>query len=220
MNQRARIHPLGFLHRPFGLDRRSLRRGSTVLSCHTGFDEVLSVGWNTVLAARLGLDVDNAVCLQGYKGDLDRRIGIVGRVKSLVQTMVSSIEAEFGTIESTYNIDTDAHLAEVQVLAIMNAFHPEEVERVVAAARDRGWIGAEEDCSKLMYLTGQPREPGLVAARDKGVKVVCVGHRPAEEWGVRYLATRTRLEFPALHVDEVYEAEPPKTKTETQGDAP
>jgi len=84
--------PAAFIHRPWSLERWKVPRGTTVLSSHTGFDETLTVGWNVQLAERLGVDVGEArkgdehvqeeatgcVCLKGYKGDEERRIGLVG----------------------------------------------------------------------------------------------------------------------------------------------
>jgi putative NIF3 family GTP cyclohydrolase 1 type 2 len=77
--------PLAFVHRPWGLEWRALPRGTTVLASHTGFDECLTVGWNVQLARQLGVDIgaegaesEKCVCLKGYKGDEERRIGLVG----------------------------------------------------------------------------------------------------------------------------------------------
>ena len=204
---------VAFLHRPFGLDRYNVRRGSTVLSSHVGFDEVLTVGWNTVLAARLDMEVEHSACLQGYKGDPDRRIGIVGGVTSTVGKLLNAIKVEFGTIEGLHGAveeDEDTLDQDIGAVAIMNAFHPEEIDRVLTAAYEKGWIDGTENGSEVLYLTGQAREAGLIAAMAKGLKVVCVGHRTAEEWGIRYLAERTRAEFPMTRVEEVYEDEEPR----------
>lgn len=204
INQRnAPTSPLCFLHRPFLLDRRRLRRGAVVLSSHVGFDEVLTVGWNTVLAQRLGVDVDNSLCVQGYKGDPDRRIGIVGRLEIPLDTLVRNIRQEFNGVGELYAARSDG----VSVLAIMNAFHGDEVERVLRMARERQWIDEAQGGEGVIYLTGQPRESGMEAARKEGVSVLCVGHRAAEEWGVRFLASQTRDAFPALQVEEIYEDE-------------
>lgn len=90
--------PVAFIHRPWSLERWKVPRGTTVLSSHTGFDETLTVGWNVKLAGRLGVDVGEGrqerigdkesargieegwrcICLKGYKGDEERRIGLVG----------------------------------------------------------------------------------------------------------------------------------------------
>lgn len=205
LSQPGHCNPVAFLHRPFQLDRRRVRRDATVLSSHVGFDEVLTVGWNTVLASRLGVDVAGSACVQGYKGDLERRIGIVGGMKRRsVSELVTRIEQEFGSLEGAFGSYEDQ---DVTALAIMNAFHSDEVDRVLDTAHEHGWIGSQDASATVLYLTGQVREAGLTYALERGFKVVCVGHRAAEEWGMRYLASRTREEFPLVDVVEVYEDE-------------
>lgn len=203
--------PLAFLHRPFTLDRRRVPRGSLVLSSHVGFDEVLTVGYNTVLACRLGVDIDSSVCLQGYKGDPERRIGIVGLLDSSpsANNIAEDIKSEFGTLDSIHGFSDNDDACPAKVIAIMNAFHLEEVDRVMEAAVSKGWISDKNDGSQVVYLTGQARDQGLAAALEKRMKVVCVGHRTCEEWGVRYLAEQLRREFPILDVVEVFEDEEP-----------
>jgi putative NIF3 family GTP cyclohydrolase 1 type 2 len=201
---------LCFLHRPFTLDRRSVRRGTLVLSSHTCFDEVLTVGWNTVLAERLQMNVDDSVCIQGYKGDAERRIGIVGPVSMLRDLLLHRIKEEFGEAELAHDGLSD----EIHAVAIMNAFTEEEVHRVLQAALQHGWAAADDEApgKHVLYLTGQPRVAGLDAAKTLGMTVACVGHRPAEDWGIRYMAARLRTAFPGARVEEVYEEEPPQEK--------
>lgn len=192
-------------------------RGTVVLASHVAFDEVLTVGYNTVLATRLHIDIPSSVCLQGYKGDADRRIGIVGILDSVrsLRHIVADIEREFQSVDSIHGFDLEDHEGtgdgekEVKVVAIMNAFHPEEVDRVVEAAIFREWIQDPSDASQILYLTGQAREPGLEAAKKKKMKIVCVGHRTCEEWGIRHLAGEVRKEFPAVGVVEIFEDEEP-----------
>ncbi|KAF2856736.1 hypothetical protein T440DRAFT_7047 [Plenodomus tracheiphilus IPT5] len=194
-----------FLHRPFELDRRNVRSGTLVLSSHTSFDEVLTVGWNPVLAGRLGLNVAEASCIQGYKGDLERKIGIVGEVSLLRAQLLRDVQAEFGGVEFALEGLSDA----IHVVAIMNAFNEEEVHRVLEVAHARGWIPREESGENILYITGQPRVAGLEAAKLLGMSVVCVGHRQAEDWGIRYIAAQLRNTFPTIRVEEVYEEEIP-----------
>lgn len=196
-----------FLHRPFTLERRSVRRGTLVLASHTSFDEILTVGWNTALAARLEVNVGDSICVQGYKGDPERKIGIIGRLQMPKGLLLRRIEEEFGSTEIVH----EGLSENIHVVAIMNAFHADEVDRVLDTAQQREWTQqGEHRGSHVFYLTGQPRESGLAAAKDCGMSVVCVGHRMAEEWGIRYLATRLRASFPGLRVNEVYEEEAPR----------
>jgi putative NIF3 family GTP cyclohydrolase 1 type 2 len=200
--------------------------GTTVLACHVGFDEVLTVGWNLDLANRLRMDIVDAtreteaaevsdgkpVCIKGYKGDPDRRIGVVGRVvdgSTTIDEFRTSVikEFEIGREEAAVQCFGDEDInAEIKTIAIMNAFHAEEVDRAVEAAVSRGWI---ENGQTLAYVTGEAREQGLAAAKEKGIKVFCVGHRLCEEWGIRFLAEELRKEFvpSGVEVVEVLEEE-------------
>lgn len=200
---------LCFLHRPFDLDRRAVRRGTLIVSSHTSFDEVLTVGWNPCLADRLGMDIHASLCMQGYKGkagwDPDRRIGILGQVNQHRDLLIRRIENEFGVVELAQEGLSD----EIYIVAIMNAFNGEQVDRVLDLARQEGWIAPGDDGRNLLYLTGQPRLAGLEAAKEHGMSVACVGHRAAEEWGIRYMAAQLRIAFPGVHVEEVYEEEIP-----------
>ena len=101
----------------------------------------------------------------------------------------------------------------------MNAFHPAEVDRVAAVAVEAGLVASLEDCSGLLYLTGAVREEGLEAALKKGMKVVCVGHRLCEVWGIAYLAEKVKERWPEVEVQVVDEEEvkpPPKEKKEVK----
>jgi putative NIF3 family GTP cyclohydrolase 1 type 2 len=201
-------HTVTFLHRPFTLDRRSVRRGALVLASHTSFDENLTVGWNPALAERLGISASESLCVQGYKGDLQRKIGIIGQVAASQEALLGQIQGEFGEIEMVQSGLSD----EIRVVAIMNAFNDDEVHRVLGMAQQHGWVPdvtSEEQGKHVLYLTGQPRESGLQVAAALGLTVACVGHKKAEEWGIRYLATGLRAAFPGAHVEEVYEDEIP-----------
>lgn len=195
---------LCFLHRPFNLDRCSVRKGTLVLSSHTSFDEVLTVGWNPVLAERLAMNVAESLCVQGYKGDPDRKIGIVGQVSVLRDLLLHHVKEEFGGTELAHAGSSD----QIHVLAIMNAFNEEEVHRVFDMAWERGWILPDDGGKHVLFLTGQPRVSGMDAATALGMSVACVGHRQAEDWGIRYIATQLRTAF-RTKVEEVYEEEIP-----------
>ncbi|KAI8937773.1 hypothetical protein NX059_005472 [Plenodomus lindquistii] len=194
-----------FLHRPFELDRRRIRSGTLVLSSHTSFDEVLTVGWNTVLAERLGLRVAEASCIQGYKGDPERKIGITGEICLPRSRLLHQIQEEFGGVEFALEGLSD----ETHVIAIMNAFNEQEVHRVLEDARARGWVPPEENGRHILYITGQPRVAGLETARAIGMSVACVGHRQAEDWGIRFIAAQLRVAFPTIRVEEIHEEEIP-----------
>lgn len=199
---------LCFLHRPWQLDRRAVRGDTLVLSSHTSFDENLTVGWNPPLARRLGMAEEDWFCVQGYKGDATRKIGIVGFISTTRQTILQRIQSEFGQTELIQEGQCD----EIRVVAIMNAFNEEEVMRVLDMAQERGWVPDENFETRgrhVLYLTGQPRESGILAATALGLTVACVGHKTTEEWGIRFLAAALRNAFPNVPVEEVNEEEEP-----------
>jgi putative NIF3 family GTP cyclohydrolase 1 type 2 len=137
-------------------------------------------------------------------------IGIVGPVSMLRDLLLHRIKEEFGEAELAHDGLSD----EIHAVAIMNAFTEEEVHRVLQAALQHGWAAADDEApgKHVLYLTGQPRVAGLDAAKTLGMTVACVGHRPAEDWGIRYMAARLRTAFPGARVEEVYEEEPPQEK--------
>lgn len=204
-------HPprtLCFLHRPWQLDRRAVRGDTLVLSSHTSFDENLTVGWNPPLARRLGMINEEWFCVQGYKGDATRKIGIVGSVSIPRHTILQRIQSEFGQTELIHEGQSE----EIHVVAIMNAFNEEEVTRVLGMAEERGWVpdaSLEAQGRHVVYLTGQPRESGMLAATALGLTIACVGHKTTEEWGIRFMAEALRTAFPNVPVEEVYEQEEP-----------
>lgn len=212
LNRYSLTPPVAFIHRPFDLDRSRVRAGATVLSSHTGFDEALTVGYNTALAAKLGMCVDESVCLQGYKNDAERKIGIVGALPAgaTLGSVTAAIAEEFRLgADAIADAIADGPFAEseIGVVAIMNAFAPAEVERVMDAAIVKGWVDDVRDGRKVLYLTGQARDAGVAAVQERGMKLICVGHEKAEEWGIRYLASEVRREFPEVEVLERIEGE-------------
>ncbi|KAF1974311.1 hypothetical protein BU23DRAFT_589071 [Bimuria novae-zelandiae CBS 107.79] len=189
---------LCFLHRPFTLDRRRVGNGTLVLTSHTSFDENLTVGWNLALAALLGIDTNTSACVQGYKGDAKRKIGIVGRATMTTGAVEKILREQFGAFEARL---VGSEEERVKVIAIMNAFNADEI----APAEQGGGRHA-------LYLTGQPHEAGMAVAKEHGLQVVCVRHHAAEDWGVRHLARHIRDGFPGVDVKEVYEEEEPRVK--------
>tara|TARA_R110002003_G_scaffold288_16_gene18481 strand:+ start:7165 stop:7650 length:486 start_codon:yes stop_codon:yes gene_type:complete len=161
------------------------------------------------------MNVQSSACVQGYKGDPERKIGIVGQVSMRRDLLLRRIRDEFGEAELAHDGLSD----EIRAVAIMNAFNEDEVHRVVETAIQQSWAAADDDApgKHILYLTGQPRVAGMEAAKALGMTVACVGHRPAEDWGIRYLAARLRTSFPNVSIEEVYEAEEPRIKEQKEG---
>jgi putative NIF3 family GTP cyclohydrolase 1 type 2 len=248
VGSREKFTTAAFLHRPWSLTRGRLPHGTTVWTSHKAFDESLTTGYNLALLERLGANVKDPKVLVGYKGDQGRRIGVVAGfgetdngqleiddVKGRIIAQFGDLRGEgawFGFDETSHKgINEDTALPDEEVkkpnkitsIACMNAFHPAEVDRVAAAALEAGLITSLDDCSGLLYLTGAVREEGLEAALQKGMKVVCVGHRLCEVWGIAYLAEKVKERWPEVEVRVVDEEEvkpPPKEKKEVKAIVP
>ncbi|KAG9200783.1 hypothetical protein G6514_006639 [Epicoccum nigrum] len=157
---------------------------------------------------RLGMARENCFCVKGYKGDAQRKIGIVGPTSTPRDTILERIQNEFGQTELIH----EGRSREIRVVAIMNAFSEEEVLRVLQMAQEHALLPDASPGARgrhVLYLTGQPRESGMLAAVALGLTVACVGHRSAEEWGIRFMAAAMRNAYPNVVVEEVYEEEEP-----------
>ncbi|KAI1339410.1 hypothetical protein F5Y15DRAFT_382455 [Xylariaceae sp. FL0016] len=160
------------------------------------------------------MDLGKSAVMRGYKGDPDRTIGIVGPVPGVpkavfLQRVVShfpSTEAVFGFDDEAADVDESIE-PEIKAVAIMNAFHPEEVDKVANIALGMGIIPSIDEGDGILYLTGAVRELGLQAALVKRMAVICVGHRTCEEWGIEYMAEVMNKTWPPIRVDVILEDE-------------
>jgi putative NIF3 family GTP cyclohydrolase 1 type 2 len=168
---------------------------------------MLTVGHNVPLAARLHLNLDKHAVLQGYKTDPERLMGIAAPLiaQCSLTSVRDTIQREFGTCEIFHG--TQDPPPELTAVAIVNAFNPEMINRVTNLAMHEGWIIDASNLSSVLYLTGQARDTGLEAAKSCSLSVACVGHRAAEEWGIRFLAMQLRDAFPDGQVIEIFEDE-------------
>jgi hypothetical protein len=95
----------------------------------------------------------------------------------------------------------------IGALASLNAFTPEVLERVLAAA-----TALQVPPSEVVCLTGAVREIGLEEAKRLGFSVVAVGHRRCELWGLKHFHQLLEQSFPKLEVLRVDEPEEPVIK--------
>ncbi|KAF8249001.1 hypothetical protein K440DRAFT_641698 [Wilcoxina mikolae CBS 423.85] len=167
-------HPpeLLFLHHPWRLDLTLIPPTTLVLASHEGFDDALTTGYNPMLATALGVTWPYE-CIHGYKGDSERRIGLVGWMLGVgVEEFVGRVEREFRGVDEVVMVEEGL----VGTVACLGAFSKEVVDRVVEMGEG------------VVVVTGQRREEGIKRARERGVSaVVCVGHKRSEQWGVRWL---------------------------------
>ncbi|KAJ9097211.1 hypothetical protein QFC21_004880 [Naganishia friedmannii] len=227
-----------FLHRPWSLQRQRLHRSTLVLASHQRLDELLTTGYNEVLLRGLGVQ-GGMEGIVGYKGDPERKMGLVGRLPTRIPLRdgendggeedrqdgeeragfadwVDRIRREFPDVEITppllvpLDADIDSFLPPPMdpplYIACMNAFDPEIIDRAITAAASLSHSQPDTTTttlgetapfhpSQIIYLTGQPRAPGLAHAGQTGIRPLFAGHRGAEAWAIRYLAGRLRAEW-------------------------
>jgi putative NIF3 family GTP cyclohydrolase 1 type 2 len=168
-----------FLHRPWRLQIDELLPDVGILSYHLAFDERLTLGFNPRLANALGL---KKLEVLGHKEG--RAIGMLGEaVSHKFQTLCDRVEAIFGGCEQI-RLPAQNTVRRVAVVGAMN-------DALVREAADR---------VAQVYITGQWRQPGELAVTETGIGVIAIGHRRAENWGLRDLAAILRERWVGLEV--------------------
>lgn len=97
-------------------------------------------------------------------------------MRQKIRSRFSDSEDEFGSLSSSVPGDDESRPV-FSVLAVMNAFNPEEVARVVSSAQAAGLISPADDSDRILYLTGAVRQQGLETARTTRMRKTCEGHR-------------------------------------------
>lgn len=168
-----------FLHRPWRLDRSSIAPDVGVIAYHLAFDEHLTLGYNTRLAAALGM-INSEVL--GTKED--RPLGMIGDVPA--ESFNDWAHTLHEIFSGTESVQPGAH-ATIERVAVVGAM----TDALVRDAAERG---------AHLYITGQSRQPARNAVTETGINVVEVGHRRSEEWGLRALAGVLRERWAQLEV--------------------
>jgi putative NIF3 family GTP cyclohydrolase 1 type 2 len=165
-----------FVHRPWRLPLDVLPNVG-LLFAHRPFDERLTTGANRPLAAALGLrDVRTFGARDG------RPLAMVGDVDALsAASDAARVAAVFGGADDELPGDGRP----VRRAAVAGAMTD-------ALVREAAALGAD------LYVTGQLRAPGAKAAAETGVRVLAIGHRRSERWGLAALARALGLELPGL----------------------
>ncbi len=163
--ERERLDAL-FLHRPWRLPPDG-PGDLGVLAYHLAFDERLTTGYNPRLAEVLGM---TELEVLGRKEG--RPLGMLGAVPDQEFARFARVVTEvFGGNDAVHAGDQ----REIGRVAVVGAM----TEALVREAAARG---------VQVYVTGQWRQPATRAVEGIGIGVVAVGHRRAEEWGLRALA--------------------------------
>jgi dinuclear metal center YbgI/SA1388 family protein len=171
-------HGLFWRNEPLWIDRRQrgrlealFRADLSLLAYHLALDAHPEIGNNALLAAALGVDVERPFAEVGQGGTLRERSSLdefVGRVRELV-----------GGREP-----------------LVYGHGPEQIQRVAICSGGAGGelIRAAHEGYDL-FLTGEPEEPSLQAARELGIHFVAAGHDATERLGVQALARRLSERF-------------------------
>lgn len=179
-----------WLHRPWQLDPVALPPGIGVIYNHLPFDEHLTMGYNTRLAAQLKavgtlepLGFKQATRKTG-KSLPQRPIGMLFDAdEQNVPEWIRQTETQFGGYD---RIETGRRMT-VGRVAVVGAMN----DALIREAADRG---------AGLYLTGQYRPSAQKAMAETGITVVAVGHRRSEEWGLRALGDLLHEGWPELAV--------------------
>ena len=173
------------VHRPFGLWPARLPAGLGVLAVHRALDDRFATGHNPALAAALGLALDAEPLRRG-----GAVVGMVGTLEDAAADAEARVVAAFGGAEATAGEPLDEATARVAVVGAMTE----------ALVRDAAARGAG------LYVTGQMRPPAMEAVGQTGMRVVAVGQRRSERWGLRHVGGLLAAAFPGLAVVDLDDA--------------
>lgn len=179
-----------WLHRPWQLDPATLPPDVGIIYNHLPFDEHLTMGFNTRLAAQLG--ATGPLAPLGFKQATretgeplpQRPIGMLFDAdERTVPEWIRQSEAQFGGYD---RVETGRQMT-VRRVSVVGAMNDALIRE--AAGRGAG-----------LYLTGQYRPSAQKAVDETGIAVIAVGHRRSEEWGLRTLAHVLQEHWPGLAV--------------------
>lgn len=142
----------------------------TLAAYHIALDAHPEIGNNAQLARKLGIAVERPFASIGIGGRLPEPVP----VDELLRCVGRVLERE----------------------PLVFREGPETVERVAIATGAAGHdlVSAAREGYEL-FLTGEPEEPNLHAARELGIHLVAGGHYATERYGVQALAERLAERF-------------------------
>ncbi len=170
-------HGLLWNNEPRVIDRRMKGRlealfaaNITLAAYHLALDAHLEVGNNALLARELGVEVEGSFAKFGVGGRFPTPVPI--------HDVLARVRERLGQEPVVF------------------AEGPDRVERVALVSGGGGGYLAEAAAAGYeLFLTGEPQEPSLHAARELGVHFVAAGHYATETLGVQALAERLADRF-------------------------
>jgi dinuclear metal center YbgI/SA1388 family protein len=143
----------------------------TLAAYHLALDAHPEVGNNALLARELGVEVDQPFA---------NGVGVGGRLHEPVGS--GDLVARIAAV-----LDREP---------LVFAYGPEPVARVaVVTGGGARHVGAAADEGYDLFLTGEPGEPTLHLARERGIHFVAGGHYATERLGVQALAAHLAERF-------------------------
>jgi dinuclear metal center YbgI/SA1388 family protein len=162
-------HGLFWRNEPLLIDRRlrgrlaALFAGDiSLVAYHLALDAHPNVGNNAQLLRRLGIEPERPFGRVGFGGALPTPVGI-GELTARVEAAVGRAPVVFA----------EGHTQITRVAVCTGAAGHD-----LLAASHEGY-----DC----YVTGEPEEPSLHAARELGIHLIAAGHHASERLGVQAL---------------------------------
>jgi dinuclear metal center YbgI/SA1388 family protein len=137
---------------------------------HLALDAHPDVGNNALLCRALGVSVDERFASVGYGGELEPPCSI--------QELAGRVEQELGRTPLVFSSGPDV----IGRVAVCSGG---------AAAYLTDAAAAGYDC----YVTGEPAEPSMALAAERGVHFVAAGHYATETMGVKALARHLAERF-------------------------
>jgi dinuclear metal center YbgI/SA1388 family protein len=142
----------------------------TLAAYHLALDAHPDLGNNALLARELGVEIDERLDV-GHGGALTEPL---------------SADAFMGRVRDA--------LGGREPLAFL--YGPEEIRRVaIVSGGGAGLLGAAAAAGYDAFLTGEPAEPTMMAARELGIHFLAGGHYATERLGVQALSARIAKEF-------------------------
>jgi dinuclear metal center YbgI/SA1388 family protein len=152
----------------------------SLVAYHLALDAHPDVGNNALLCRLLGLDD-----LEEFGEIHGRSIGFIGRAEPPI-----GLDELVGRVRR-----------EVAPDPLVFADGPEQIARVaIISGAAAGEIEAAADAGADCFLTGEPREPAMAAAREAGIHFIAAGHYATEVFGVRVLGDLIAGRFGVEHV--------------------